>query len=215
MRRLRLDETTEIWWDEWISENFLFIPKGEFKVKLYCVKNVEVDGYCRDTNTISSVSRMPILIWVVCTYITQREQVCEQARWRTDRLLSLDSCIPTPLLWPRALTSNALISNTWKLYSRVILSLVDVWILPSCILYNMDITRMFLFVISNPRYYYPVKEPAIFIKMQDMLMPIDKVFGVMRVLIKASDNLYFPYYPNDLLHRRKCCTNANYDGYLE
>ena len=74
-------------------------------------------------------------------------------------------------------------------------------------IHSMDVTSMFPFAISNPRYYYSVKEPTVFIKKHDMFIPIDQVFGAM-VLIEASGNLYFPYYPNNLLHRRKNCTNA-------
>ena len=54
---------------------------------------------------------------------------------------------------------------------------------------------MFPFVMSSPAYFYPVKEPTILIKGRDTLMPIDKVFGVMKVLIEAPDNLYFPVLP--------------------
>ena len=55
-----------------------------------------------------------------------------------------------------------------------------------------DVTNMFLFVVSDPRYFYPVKEPTIIIKGCDTLMPIDKVFFVMKVLIEAPDYLHFP-----------------------
>ena len=54
---------------------------------------------------------------------------------------------------------------------------------------------MFPFVMSDPRYFYPVKELTVPMKGCDTLMPIDQVFGVMKVLIKAPDNLYFPVLP--------------------
>jgi len=62
-------------------------------------------------------------------------------------------------------------------------------------IHYMDVTSMFPFVMSSPAYFYPVKEPTILVKGRDTLMPIDKVFGVMKVLIEAPDNLYFPVLP--------------------
>ena len=62
-------------------------------------------------------------------------------------------------------------------------------------IHYMDVTSMFPFVMSSPAYFYPVKEPTILIKGRDTLMPIDRVFGIMKVLIEAPDNLYFPVLP--------------------
>ena len=62
-------------------------------------------------------------------------------------------------------------------------------------IHYMDVTSIFPFVMSDPRYYYPVKEPTVLIKGCDTLMPIDQVFGVMKVLIEAPDKLYFPVFP--------------------
>ena len=62
---------------------------------------------------------------------------------------------------------------------------------------------MFPFVMSDPRYFYPIKEPTVLIKGRDTLMPIDKVFGVMKVLIEAPDNLYFPILPERSTNHNK------------
>ena len=70
-------------------------------------------------------------------------------------------------------------------------------------IHYMDVTSMFPFVMSDPRYYYPVKEPTVLIKGRDTLMPIDKVFGVMKVLIEAPDNLYFPVLPERSVTQKK------------
>ena len=59
-------------------------------------------------------------------------------------------------------------------------------------IYYMDVTSMFPFVMSNLRYFYHMKEPTRLIKGRDTLMPINQVFSVMKVLIEAPDNLYFP-----------------------
>ena len=93
------------------------------------------------------------------------------------------------------------------------LILVDVITLPDCIIPVKASRKSILWMLPVCfRSLYPTTGTIILWKnplfsSKSMLIPIDQVFGVM-VLIKASDNLYFPYYPNNLLHRRKNCTNA-------
>ena len=70
----------------------------------------------------------------------------------------------------------------------------------------MDVTSMFPFIMLDPCYFNPVKEPTILMKGHDIHMLIDKVFGVIKLLIIAPDNLYFPYFLSALVIITKCLT---------
>ena len=62
-------------------------------------------------------------------------------------------------------------------------------------IHYMDITSMYPFVMSAPQYFYPIHAPTILIKGRDRMTNIDDVSGVMKVMIEAPDNLYFPLLP--------------------
>ena len=50
-----------------------------------------------------------------------------------------------------------------------------------------DVTSMFLFVLLDTKYQYPIQDPVVLVKGCGMLMPIVEVFGVMKILIEAPN----------------------------
>ena len=53
---------------------------------------------------------------------------------------------------------------------------------------EMDVTSMFPFVTLDPKYQYPIQDPVVLVKGRDTLMPINELFGVMKVLLEAVEN---------------------------
>ena len=62
-------------------------------------------------------------------------------------------------------------------------------------IHYLDFTSQYPYMMSNPKYFYPISEPVILVKRRDELMPIVSVLGVLKVLIEALGKLYFPVRP--------------------
>ena len=69
-------------------------------------------------------------------------------------------------------------------------------------IHYIGVIRMFPYIMSDPTFHYLTEVPVVLVKSRDMLIPINEVFGVIKVLIEALNNLYFPILP-------ECAPNRN------
>jgi hypothetical protein len=62
-------------------------------------------------------------------------------------------------------------------------------------IHYMDITSMYPHVMSDAKYFYPTQMPDVLKKGRDELLPMNRLFGLIRCKIKPPSNLYFPILP--------------------
>ena len=63
-------------------------------------------------------------------------------------------------------------------------------------IHYVDVTSMYPSVMSLEKYYYPIGQPTILKKtMEDVFVPLDQLFGLMKCHVIPPSNLYHPYLP--------------------
>ena len=73
----------------------------------------------------------------------------------------------------------------------------------------LDITSMYPHVMSAPQYYYPIKTTRILKKGRDTMLPIDKLFGLIKCTVQPPRDLYFPVLPERSENNSKIVFHLN------